>query len=86
MTDEYQDAEDLEDEECRCERIDVDLDDARDCPLHGPDSAMARRQLAQEAADEAAWAERMMRVLGEDEPSRKGPVREITSVLEEKQK
>jgi hypothetical protein len=40
---------------CECEQIDVDLVDARYCLAHGPDSALARRQLEQEAADEAAW-------------------------------
>lgn len=37
--------------ECECVRIDVDLDDARNCPMHGPDSELARRQKWQEAQD-----------------------------------
>jgi hypothetical protein len=40
--------------ECACVRIDVDLDDARDCPMHGPHSELARRQKQQEADD--IWA------------------------------
>jgi len=44
-----------EDPPCRCVRIDVDLDDARDCPLHGPDSELAHRERQQEADDLAAY-------------------------------
>ena len=40
---------------CECVRIDVDLDDARYCLAHGPDSKMARARLEREAADEAVW-------------------------------
>lgn len=41
--------------ECLCVRIDVDQDDASNCPAHGPHSALARRQLEREAAGEAAY-------------------------------
>lgn len=41
--------------ECQCQRIDVDLDDARDCPLHGPNGPRARLQQEQEADDEARY-------------------------------
>lgn len=41
--------------ECACVRIDVDLDDARDCPLHGPRGPIARGQWEREAAEEAAY-------------------------------
>jgi len=34
-------------------RVDVDLEDARDCPVHGPRSELARREREQEAAEEA---------------------------------
>jgi len=40
---------------CRCVRVDVDLDDARDCPLHGPGSVSARQVREQEAAELAAY-------------------------------
>lgn len=39
--------------ECACRQIDVDMLDNRDCPLHGPDSELARRQKQQEA--QAIW-------------------------------
>lgn len=41
--------------QCECVRIDVDLDDARNCPAHGPQSAMARQLRKEEAAAEAAF-------------------------------
>jgi hypothetical protein len=44
-----------EDPPCRCVRVDVDLDDARDCPLHGPGSVSARQVREQEAAELAAY-------------------------------
>jgi len=40
---------------CECRRIDVDLEDASDCPAHGPHSQLARDQRAREAADEAEY-------------------------------
>jgi hypothetical protein len=40
---------------CRCVRVDVDLDDERDCPLHGPGSVSARQVREQEAAELAAY-------------------------------
>lgn len=47
----------LEDEEpaCDCVRIDVDVDDARSCPVHGPHSEFARRCRAREAEAIAAY-------------------------------
>lgn len=50
-----------DDPECLCVRVDVDRDDARDCPAHGPDSHLAKRLRAAEAADEAAfWAKEVL--------------------------
>lgn len=40
--------------ECECVQIDVDQDDARDCPLHGPHGPLARAALAREADE--IWA------------------------------
>jgi hypothetical protein len=40
---------------CECVRVDVDLEDNRNCPAHGPRSASARRQLQQEADDNFAY-------------------------------
>ena len=40
---------------CRCVRFDADLDDARDCPLHGSGSVSARQVREQEAAELAAY-------------------------------
>ena len=51
----------LEDEQeppCECVQIDVDRDDARFCPLHGPHSESARREREQEVADLAAYYSR----------------------------
>jgi hypothetical protein len=44
-----------EDPPCRCVRVEVDVDDARDCPLHGPASEVARRAHQREADDIAAF-------------------------------
>jgi hypothetical protein len=44
-----------EDPPCRCVRIDVDVDDARDCPLHGPASEPARRAHQRETDAIAAF-------------------------------
>jgi hypothetical protein len=46
---------DEEDLPCRCVRADVDVEDARDCPLHGPESELALRARQQEADDLAAY-------------------------------
>jgi len=47
----------VEEEElvCECVQIDVDLDDARYCPAHGPHSPAAKRQREQEADEEARF-------------------------------
>jgi hypothetical protein len=44
-----------EDPPCRCVRIDVDVDDGRDCPVHGRDSALEDRGRQQEADRLAAY-------------------------------
>lgn len=44
--------------ECTCVRIDVDLDDARDCRAHGPSSTTAREQRRKEANTEAEFYQR----------------------------
>jgi hypothetical protein len=50
--------------ECACVRVDVDREDARDCPAHGPHSEAARAWRVLEAADEAAAAARIPFWLG----------------------
>jgi hypothetical protein len=44
-----------EDLPCRCVRADVDVEAARDCPVHGPESELALRVRQQEADDLAAY-------------------------------
>lgn len=58
--------EDDEDPPCECVRIDVDLDDNRDCPLHGPHGPLTQYQRQQEANAEAASAAKIPWYLGED--------------------
>ncbi len=58
-----QEAED-DDPPCECVRVDVDQDDASDCPLHGPHGPVARYWREQEAKDEAASAARIPFLLG----------------------
>lgn len=52
--------------ECRCRRVDVDKEDASDCPAHGPGSPAEKRALAQEAEYEARAAARIPHLLGID--------------------
>jgi hypothetical protein len=49
------DMEPDKDPPCRCVRVDVDVDDSRDCPLHGPASEAARLAHQREAEDMAAF-------------------------------
>jgi hypothetical protein len=44
-----------EDPPCLCVRIDVDLDNARNCPLHGPDSSLEYQGRQQEGDDLALY-------------------------------
>jgi hypothetical protein len=53
------DMEPDEDFPCRCGRIDVDVDDARDCPLHGPASEAARLRTS---VKRTIWLRSMRRV------------------------
>lgn len=62
----YDQYEEDDDPPCECVRIDVDLDDNRDCPLHGPRGPLARICREDEARDEAAAAGRIPWYLGED--------------------
>ncbi len=62
----YDQYEEDEDPPCECVRIDVDLDDNRYCPLHGPNGPLARHEREQEANAEAAAAARIPYLLGID--------------------
>lgn len=62
----YDQYEEDEDPPCECVRIDVDLDDNRYCPAHGPNSQQAKQARQQEADDEAAAVARIPWYLGED--------------------
>lgn len=59
-------AEEEPEPECRCKRVDVDREDASDCPAHGPGSPAEKRALAQEAEDEARAVARIPHLLGID--------------------
>lgn len=59
-----------EEPECCCVRVDVDRDDARDCPAHGPHSAVVKRQRQAEADENFAWAEAMRPVFENQEEAK----------------
>lgn len=52
--------------ECCCRRVDVDREDASDCPAHGPGSPYEKAAKALEAEDEARAAARIPHLLGID--------------------
>lgn len=56
-----------EEPECACVQIDVDMDDNRDCPAHGPNSEMAKRNRHAEAQADADSAARIGILLGFEE-------------------
>ena len=47
------------DADCECQQTDVDTWSARECPIHGEYSPMARLILERDAEAEVRWAERM---------------------------
>ncbi len=66
-------ADEQDDPPCECVRVDVDMDDASGCPLHGPEGPLARSQRRQEAKDEAAAAARLPYLLGLTDEEMKEP-------------
>jgi hypothetical protein len=66
-------ADEIDDPQCECVRIDVDQDDASDCPLHGPHGPLAKSARKQEAEDEARVAARLSYLLGLTDEEMKDP-------------